>query len=312
VSRTTRLVVALGLGTALAGAHLPADAGGVTGRRAVRFRPYNVVVIVLDTSESFQRPAREPGIEGKVLSVEAFAVVERYLKAAAERRQRRPDGSDQYFLVAADAASQLIWSGSREALAGLTPEVLRSKLVARKQFAQCTDIEAALNTAAVILRDHERASEKVVLTFSDLIHEPPVGDYARCAKPSGAPPAGIRWDLLQEASLGFYFVSKEFKYGRPDEAWRKELERRAVRAKFLDAAQTLTADVDVVPPPPARRTPTADEVKEAKTSFDGLIARLGSLLTYAAVGLGAILALAGGAIFVARRRGQRRQDGRNA
>src|SRR5438309_2663509 len=46
------------------------DSGGVP-----RFRPYNVVVIILDTSESFQRPSREPGVLGKVLFVEALGVV---------------------------------------------------------------------------------------------------------------------------------------------------------------------------------------------------------------------------------------------
>jgi Mg-chelatase subunit ChlD len=88
-----------------------AYAQSLTGTRATRFRPHNVVVIVLDTSESFQRPSRERGVEGKVLFVEALGVVQRYLAEASKRRERRKEGEDQYFIVAADAASQLMWSG---------------------------------------------------------------------------------------------------------------------------------------------------------------------------------------------------------
>jgi hypothetical protein len=302
-----RLVAAGGVGLAiLVGVAISVDAARVGGPQ--RFRPYNVVVVVLDTSMSFQQPSREPGVVGKVLFAEALGAVQRYLGEASTRRERRREGEDLYFIVAADAASQLIWSGSRQALTGLTPEVLRDKLAVRKQFALCTDVGAALNAAAAIVSEHARASERVVLIFSDLITEPPVGSYSRCAKPTGAPPADIRWDLLSEASLGFYFVSKEFAYGRPDQQWMDELSRRGIAARFLDSAQTLTAGIDITPPPPARRRTTEKERAEGE-ALGGLLPALARL---AITGFAGLLAIAVGVILLTWLRGRRRRPARVA
>src|SRR5207244_1223590 len=140
-----------------------------------------------------------------------------------------------YYIVAADAASQAIWSGTREQLAELTPDAVARKLVVRRQFANCTDIEAALNEAASILRQHADATEKFMLVFSDLLHEPPRQSWRDCAPATGEPPAGIDWDAFLDVRLGFYFVSKKFEY-RPDAKWRREIEKRGLPAEVLDDA----------------------------------------------------------------------------
>lgn len=308
MTMTRRHFVAAGFACGLLAADgSVAHAQSLTGTRATRFRPYNVVVIVLDTSESFQRPSRERGVEGKVLFVEALGVAHRYLAEASKRRERRKEGEDQYYIVAADAASQLIWSGSRQALVGLTADALKDKLTVRKQFANCTDIAGALNAAASIVQEHVRASDKIVLTFSDLVSEPPLDSYSRCAKATGTPPADIRWEMLAEASLGFYFVSKEFAYGRPDKQWTDELARRGLNAKFLDAAQTLTATIDIAPPPPARRRMTDKERIDAEGSVGALAGNLWTVARFALAGLAGFVALVGGAVAVGRFRARSRQ-----
>jgi hypothetical protein len=304
MSRSRRLVLAavLGLGVvaALAQDGRAETPPGPVRQRVARPAPYNVVVVILDTSESFQRPSRQPGVEGKVLLAEALKVLHRLLDEAARQKRRRTDGTDQYFLVAADAASQVIWSGIREELAHLTPEILATKLAVRKQFAGCTDLEAALNEAAAILGEHPGAAESYVLTFSDLLHEPPRGSYSRCALPSGEPPAGIRWEDLAEASLGFYFVSKDFPH-RPDQKWRAELARRGLAARFLDAAQTLTADVSLTPPAPARYRPTAAEAETARTKLTHLKGWLSTAVWYGAACVAAAMATMIGGILLRRR-----------
>lgn len=295
----TFLVVAAGF--ALPGSDARASSQLATARDA----PYNVVVIVLDTSESFQRPWRAVGLAGKIPAHEALRLVQRFLEEAAAQRRRRTEGRDQYFLVAADAASQLIWSGSRDQLARLTPEHLTARLAIRKQFAACTDLEGALNEAARILRDHPSA-EKWVLAFSDLLHEPPRGSYASCAPASGMPPAGIRWDDLGQARLGFYFVSKDFPH-RPDEKWRAALEGQSLSAVFLDAAQAMSADVSLTPPPAARYRPTQEQVQQAggrlRTVTDGL--RMLAWLTAGGFGLAVLLVMG---LIVARRSAARRRE----
>lgn len=239
------------------------------GKSSGYVAPYNVVVIALDTSRSFQIPSREPGVEGKVLSAEAIEVVKQFFRDGGSQRRRRTEWQDRYYLVAVDAASQVIWSGSREQLAELTSDVLASKLAIRRQFAGCTDLKAALDAAAAVLRAHPEIAEKYVLIFSDLLHEPPRGGWTDCALPSGEPPAGIDWETLGQARLGFYFVSKDFRY-RPDAKWQAKLEGLGLAADFLDAAQTLSERMDLKPPPPARYKPNKVQVEAAERQVERL------------------------------------------
>jgi hypothetical protein len=115
--------------------------------------------------------------------------------------------------------------------------------------------------------------------------------------------------MLAEASLGFYFVSKEFTYGRPDKQWTDELARRGLNAKFLDAAQTLTATIDIAPPPPARRRMTDKERADAEGSVGVLAGNLWTVARFALAGLVGFVALVGGAVALGwlRARGRQRE-----
>lgn len=231
--------------------------------------PFNLVINVLDASRSFRVPSRAPGIKGKVLADEALRIVQQLFRDSASQKRRRTDGHDLYYIIAADAASQIIWSGTREQLTELTPQELARRLAVREQFANCTDLEAAMNEVAAICRKHPEAAEVYVLTFSDLLHEPPQKSWRKCARPSGEPPRGIDWKTLSRAHLGFYFVSKEFPH-RPDAKWKLELERRGLQADFVDAAQALSASVALSPPPPAVYKPTQAQVEIARTTATSL------------------------------------------
>ena len=241
--------------------------------------PFNLVITVVDASRSFRMPSRAPGIKGKVLADEALRMVQQFLRDSANQKRRRTDGHDLYYIVAADAASQVIWSGTREQLIELTPQELARKLAVREQFANCTDLEAAMNEVATICRRHPEAAEVYVLTFSDLLHEPPQKSWRKCAPPTGEPPRGIDWNTLSRAHLGFYFVSKDFPY-RPDAKWKLELERRGLQADFFDAAQALSAGVMLSPPPPAVYKPTQAQVETARTTAASVTHVVVSALTW--------------------------------
>jgi hypothetical protein len=288
----TKVMIALGFIVlfALGGPSLAAAASGAQAaaeRRPAYVAPYNAVVIVLDTSISFQIPSRAPGLEGKVLSAEALRLVQRYVQEGAEQRRRRSDGQDIYHIVAADAASQAIWSGTRELLSELTPDTVARKLVVRRQFANCTDIEAALNEAGRLLRRHADATEKFLLVFSDLLAEPPRKSWSDCAPPSGDPPAGIDWDAFRDARIGLYFVSKKFEH-RPDLKWRREIEKRGLRAELLDEAQSLTDRLVLSPPPAATYRPTRTQVETAARN----LVTVKNLATQAAMWGGGLIGLA--------------------
>jgi hypothetical protein len=261
--------------------------------------PFNLVIIVLDASRSFRIPSKAPGIKGKILADEALHIVQQLFRDTANQKRRRTDGHDVYYLVAADAASQTIWSGTREQLAEITPQELARKLAIREQFANCTDLEAALNAVATIIRQHPQAAEVYVLTFSDLLHEPPHNSYQKCQPPTGEPPRGIEWKAFTHAQLGFYFVSQEFRY-RPDLKWKAELQRQGLRAEFLDAAQALSAGVTLHPPAPAEYKPTDAQVQDARRRMKELEDKASGAFTY--FGILSIAAIVGLFVWVGRKR----------
>ena len=231
--------------------------------------PYNLVVVVMDFTVSFRLPSKAPGFKGRVFALEALQLVQQFLRDAAKQPHRRNEGRDVYAIVALDAASQTIWTGTRDQLSELSADNLKEKLAARDAFKWCTDIEAAFNEVVGLFHKYSNASEKYLLVFSDLINEPPQRAWNKCGRSSGEPPKGIDWSALKTARLGFYFAAKDFPH-RPDVKWRSELERRGLQAEFLDTAQALSAGPALSPPPPAIYKPTQEEMAVARAQVEGL------------------------------------------
>lgn len=261
--------------------------------------PYNLVIIIMDASGSFRVPSRAPGMKGKILAEEALHIVQQLFRDTANQKRRRTDGHDIYYIIAADAASQTIWTGTREQLAEITPQELARKLAIRAEFGNCTDLESALNEAGTVVRQHPQAADIYLLTFSDLLHEPPQNSYRKCKSPTGEPPRGIEWKALAHTRLGFYFVSKQFPY-RPDQKWKAELERQGLHAEFLDAAQALSAGVTLNPPPPAEYKATDAQIQDARRRAEQLKSDASTGLK--AFGILSIVGIAGLFAWAARKR----------
>jgi hypothetical protein len=146
-----------------------------------------------------------------------------------------------------------------------------------------------------------------ILTFSDLISEPPTTSWATCAARSGEPP-DVDWSALNRAALGFYFVSTDFRL-RPAVRWAHTLEQHGLRGEFMDAAQTMSQELELKPPAPAVYRPTTEEVRQASASLDRLKDGAMSALTYGLTALGTVIAALVGVvvIFTRRRRPAARQ-----
>ncbi len=266
--------------------------------------PYNVVCIILDCSFSMQMPSKEPGIEGRVLSEEALASIQHYVEREADQVRGRHHGEDQYYLVAADAASQIIWTGGREEFLELDREALASMLSIRRQFAKCTDLGMAFSEAAIALQNHPDATGRYLLVFSDLINEAPRNSYSDCHQMSGEPPEDLDWATLSDADLHFYFVSKDFRY-RPDVKWRSALARRGLSAEFRDVAQTLTQPLSLQPPGPATYKPSQQEIEQARVRFMALKTWTKRAGFYGLVSVGLGFSGIAAYLAIARRRGRR-------
>ena len=156
-----------------------------------------------------------------------------------------------------------------------------------------------MNEVATIIRQHPQAAEVYVLTFTDLLHEPPHNSYQQCQPRTGEPPRGIEWKAFAHAQLGFYFVSQEFRY-RPALKWKAELERQGLRAEFLDAAQALSAGVTLKPPPPAEYKATDAQLQDARRRAEQLKDEASSAFTR--FGILSIAAIVGLFVWVGRKR----------
>jgi hypothetical protein len=225
--------------------------------------PYNQVVVLLDASGSFWRPARDVGLPGVVPGVEALRMLQDFAARTGAERGRRTDGIDAYSIVAVDAHPDIVWSGTRQDLAALQPDVLERILRTRAAYRQCTDVAGAF--AEAIRNFQTDAARRYLIVFSDLIHEPPAQSFTDCAPAQGSPP-DINWDALSGTAVGLYFVSSDFRY-QADRRWRDALERHGFAvgdAGVLSLPQALSRGVHLAPPSRAVHTYTAAEREEGR------------------------------------------------
>lgn len=176
-------------------------------------------------------------------------------------------------------------------------------LRARRQFAYCTDYESGMNVAGRVMRENADATSFYVLTFGDLIHEPPTTTYRKCAMPTGNPPEKIDWETLQHASLGFYVVSTDFKL-RPNQRWPELLESHGIYADFKDMAQTMTQAVELPPPPRAVYRPSSEEIAAAEKRWHRMADVAMKAGKVAIGGMGVVTIAMFGFIWWGRRRGR--------
>lgn len=165
--------------------------------------PFNHIVILYDTTGSF-----------KAHLDEAWGWVERLLKKFRKGRQ------DQITLIRLDGEPRVLFD-----LSAREVEEAHQKFLALKEGSKgcCTDVAGAFNLAAFVLKRDRWAGRKVLLVFSDLIHEPQ-------GRPV-PPPRELDWGGLQGVELVAYFVAPE-----QISPWKQLLELHKIQGELLAPA----------------------------------------------------------------------------
>lgn len=186
----------------MGGAVLTASATTPPGPPA---EPFNRVVVIFDTSGSF-RPYLET----------AWPLVDKHL------RQYRRSREDELIVINLNERPAIVFDGrgdqgrkAREAFAGL----------AKASRACCTDLAGALNLAAFLLSRDPVPAAKLLLIFSDLVHEP----HGRPVPP----PTDLDWAGLRDASVRAYFVPVS-----ELQKWQPLLASNGVRAELYNPKQS--------------------------------------------------------------------------
>lgn len=207
-------------------------------------KPFNRIVVIIDSSGSF-----------KEQQYEAIEKTRKLLEEIAKRRERRYEASDEIYIISLDARPEVIWAGKRTQLEQLTKEKLDELSKKRKKYNQKTYISYAFNLAGYKLNREPIPTDKWLFIFSDLINDPPGSDHK--PKIPSPPPEDIMWDKLTDVKMAAFWV--------PDQqimAWENSLADKKISIKFYDEAESL--NIKLSPPTKARKEMTEEERKKAR------------------------------------------------
>lgn len=245
---------------------------------AVKAKPFNRVVVVIDSSGTF-----------KGYQFEAIDKVKGLLDKMAEQKERRYQVPDEIYIISLDAVPAVIWFGKRPQLEDLTTERLSELFAKRSLYQHCTDVAKAFNLASHKLNREPMPASKYLFVFSDLIDEPPVS-RTRCEPPSkpSLPPVDINWNSLADASIGVYWA--------PDDqivAWENTLADQGINIKFYNDAEAH--NIELPPPPKARFKMSEEERKEKieniKEIGGGVLGLIRGVFKYAFIFIGGLTGL---------------------
>ncbi len=253
-----------------------------TTASAQKHKPFNRVVIIIDSSGTFRGH-----------QFEAIEKVKGFLKEMAKRKERRYEGKDQIYIISLDAKPEVVWAGQRGQLMQLTEKRLSELFSNRERYAYCTDVATAFNLAAHKLNREPLPTAKWLFVFSDLIDEPVVsGNKCKTPGKPSLPPEKIRWDILKDVAVMVFWA--------PDiqiMAWEEALADKGLTIRFYDEAEA--SNVELLPPPKARKRMTEEERVEArrkiKTFLTYLLTCLKTGVRYFLIGI-VFLVIVGGLV----------------
>lgn len=214
----------------------------------------NRVVIIPDMSGSY----------GQQIGA-AMAKTQTLLDDIGKLPHRRGEKAlDDIIILSLDAYPEVVWRGSRKELNADASSMIKARLLARKQYALCTDVHAALTQAAEILHAAPLADGKYLFAFSDLVHEPTKKSGAcLAAKSPSVPDDEFPWAAFRDVSvsvMGVPFLQKL--------AWAD-----AAKKHGLDNFHLYTTDeasvVKITAPPKPEHKMTDEEKAQVKNRLAG-------------------------------------------
>ena len=261
---------------------------------ADRIKPYNKVVIIIDSSGSF-----------KSRQVEAIRKTTELLKAISQTRIHRWEKAiDRITLISLDAIPEVLWSGSLKELKAKDPSFWTARFRGRRDYALCTDVGAAFRLAVRNLDGDPRYIHKYLFVFSDLVDEAPSGSIYKPGRRIGSPPSGFPWDSLRNVSVSVFWLPANQKL-----VWRRAVEQHGL-GSFALFTVSESSSVSIQPPPRPSTELTESERKTLQKRYLGYAMRF---LIWAAVFMIVAVAILVAAVYILRRRARgQAQNTRNS
>ena len=239
---------------------------------ADRIKPYNKVVIIIDSSGSF-----------KSRQVEAIRKTTELLKAISQTRVHRWEKAiDRITLISLDAIPEVLWSGSVKELKQKDPSFWTARFRGRRDYVLCTDVGAAFRLAVRNLDGDPRYVHKYMFVFSDLVDEAPSGSIYKPGRRNGSPPSGFPWDSLRDVSVSVFWLPANQKL-----VWRRAVEQHGLESFALYTASE-SSSVSIQPPPRPSTELTESERKILQKRYLGYVMKFliwGAVVMVIAVGL---------------------------
>lgn len=284
---------ALNLGLGLILLLVPALAlAGETGLWGKQQEPGRAIAVVVDGSGSYQERQND-----------ALAFAMTLLDTLAETKMRRwePD-IDQVSIISLDAMPQVLWQGSLREFKHADREAWVARFLARRDYAECTDVGAAFRLAVRALESDSEQIRKYLFAFTDLVDEPPTVSARKCRARTfpSLPPDDFPWSELQDVSVSIFWLPVDQKL-----AWSRVVGDRGLEESFVMYTVSESEQVEAVPPPRPRLEVTVEEqVARRKLMLDTASGWVGKSLLTLLIAIGAGLALLRVlALLVRRRRG---------
>lgn len=256
-----------------------------------RPEPSNKVAIILDGSITF-----------KARRADAIARASSLLDSISQTKSRRWEkGLFDITIISLDAMPEVIWTGSLQDLKAIKQSDWAERFKARKDYEQCTDVDAAFQLAINHLEGDSQYVSKYIFAFTDLIHEPPAGSIRSCratARPS-LPSDAFPWANLREVSVSVFWVPPDQKL-----AWQRVATENGLTSNFALYTSSESGQIKLNPPPkPALKITEADRAAD-RERYTGAFLGIVKWIAFPAIALIALL------LFLLTRSGER--QGRNS
>ncbi len=247
-------------------------------------KAYNAIAVVLDSSGSFKKriPKAIEQVQNLTKGMEAQQAGARHWAA-----------SDRLVLIAMDSLPSVIFEGTVADLAKAKDVDWARRFTGRSDLAGCTDLPRALALAKAEL-DEGAPTKRYLMTFSDLVSEPPVGGPNACAPAQRIPGDDFDWTVFSDVSFTAFWLPADQALG-----WDRALRAHKLTAfKLLTDSESAVQPADI--PPPAKHEISDAEKQAASEKVRGFLKSVGGAFALAAT------AFLGWVLLAARPRNRRR------
>ncbi|HED00479.1 MAG TPA: VWA domain-containing protein [Proteobacteria bacterium] len=249
---------------------------------AKRVRPFNRIVIMLDSSGSFKARQME-ALDRAVSLIDNISAV----------KVKRWEGQDEVIIISLDSMPEVLWEGTKKDLTSENVDYWKQRFEARKDYQGCTDVEKGLVLAADVLHREPLPEYMYCFVFSDLINEPPIGSIKKCAPVNlpSVPTKDFPWETFADVNVEVLWMPIDQKF-----AWENAV-RAAGLTSFRLHSESESAMVRIDAPKKARHVMNEEEMEAAKAKMIGFFHGIGTFALYV---FGTGIAIAGilGAVII--------------